>query len=65
MEQQRKAAREYLHQVGMVLHTEWNPIGGDVPRDEYDAYAGPVASLLLKNAPDEEIAAYLDHVEGK
>ena len=58
-----KEAREWLRRINNDLHSEWNPIGCDVPKDEYESYAGPVATLLLKGAPDSEIAAYLFHVE--
>jgi hypothetical protein len=57
------ATSEWLRQISKVLHADWNPIGCDVPEDEYDSYAGPIATLLMKDAPDADIAAYLDRVE--
>jgi hypothetical protein len=58
-----KDAREWLKRINHVLHSEWDPIGCGVPEDEYESYAGPLATLLLKGAPDEEVAAYLYQVE--
>jgi hypothetical protein len=59
----KKEAREWLARINSVLRSEWDPIGCGVPEDEYESYAGPVAALLLKDAPDSDIAAYLDRVE--
>ena len=42
----------------------WDLIGlgvdGGLPSDEYDSYAWRVVSLLLRGAPEFEIADYLD-----
>lgn len=51
-------ARTSFQQVQAILHRDWDPIGG-VPLDEYDSYAWPVLKLLMRDAPREEIAAYL------
>jgi hypothetical protein len=59
----KKSTREWLLQINQVLHKEWNPIAGGVPEDEYESYAGPIATLLLKGASDSELAAYLDRAE--
>ena len=45
---------------------EWDPIGvKEEPnaQDEYDAYIGQVFGLIVKRAPEDEIANYLMRVE--
>jgi hypothetical protein len=55
--------RDFLRQVNAVLHRDWDPIRCGVPLDEYESYAGPVATLLLNGSTDAQIVAYLDKVE--
>ncbi len=47
------------------LVREWDPLGVMVdpewPRDEYDCFVGPVASLLERDAPLADIAAFLQN----
>lgn len=38
--------------VSTVLHEHWNPIGCDVPEDEYDSYAPFVTALLRETSQD-------------
>ncbi|MDP3736766.1 MAG: hypothetical protein Q8R02_05225 [Hyphomonadaceae bacterium] len=45
--------------VRKILHSDWDPIGCGVPEDEYDSYVWPVYALLIRGAPREEVAAYL------
>jgi hypothetical protein len=46
-----------------VLVNVWDPIGlkdaFNLEGDEYDCCVGPVATLLLRHASDDEIAEYL------
>ena len=54
--------KELLRRVGEVLHYVWDPIGvAGTPeaRDEYDSYAPHVFSLLIRDAPSEEIVGFL------
>lgn len=54
--------QELLKRIGEVLHYIWDPIGvAGIPqaRDEYDAYASRVFSLVKKNATQDDIASYL------
>jgi hypothetical protein len=53
------AARATFKQVQGILHSDWDPIGCGVPRDEYDSYAWRVLELLQRNATREEIESYL------
>ena len=50
------------HAVARVLFERWNPIGigTDGPKDEYDAYAPRVMSLVGRSSTDVEIAEYRD-----
>jgi aconitase B len=55
-----------FRRVDEVLHYVWDPIGvAGTPeaRDEYDSYASQVFSLLIREAPAEEISLYLVTVE--
>ena len=47
-----------------ALWNAWDPIGVATPDhvDEYDAYLAPTLRLLERDAPDEEIIAYLKWV---
>ena len=58
-------SRDFLRQVNAVLYRDWDPIGFGfgVPEDEYESYAGPVATLLLNGSTDAQIATYLEKVE--
>ncbi len=49
-------------QVREVLNRIWDPIG-ECPEDEYDGYVGKIAAMLLDNANDEELLAYLKWAE--
>jgi hypothetical protein len=53
--------REGEAQLRDLLNHEWAPIGfiGLLPDDEYDAYLGPLASLLRRGATAADIAAHL------
>ena len=42
-----------------VLNTLWNPIGPGLPEDEFDFVAGPIASLLFRDADRSQVAALL------
>jgi hypothetical protein len=55
--------RDWLKQINAVLHREWCPIHCDVPEDEYESYARPLATMLLANAPDAKLIAHLEWAE--
>jgi hypothetical protein len=45
-----------------VVRREWDPFGladSSAPEDEYDAYLGPIASMLRRGATVDELAAHL------
>ena len=55
------------HLKVMEALRKWDPIGvygpgSGCPDDEYDAYSGPVVSLLDSGAPKEKIVQYLRSV---
>jgi hypothetical protein len=45
--------------VNRVLHDEWNPIGVQVPDDEYSTYAGTVGRLLYDGGSVADIVQFL------
>ena len=51
--------------ISATLRDVWNPIGVDVPEDEYEGYAPKIASMIQVGGRDrlELIASYLNHVE--
>jgi len=55
--------RDWLKQLNTVLLREWNPLPRDVPEDEYESYAGPLAAMLLAKAPDAKLIAHLEWAE--
>jgi hypothetical protein len=59
----RGSSKDALAALKTLLHREWDPIGG-VPEDAYDSYARQTFGRLTHGAAVEEIAAYLDEVEG-
>src|SRR6185312_5682204 len=59
---QKQRARRVMTDIRHVLVTVWDPIGLKDPinlEDEYDCCVGPLATLLLSNASDDQIAEYL------
>ena len=59
----RSGARE----LRQLLIEEWDPIhvrGVPEAADEYDTYLGQIASLLREGATVEDVAAFLNDVEG-
>ena len=58
----KRAARKFLRSVRDVLNRDWDPIGG-CPEDEYEGYAGRIASMLKSDAPEEDILKYLEWAE--
>jgi hypothetical protein len=45
--------------INRVLHDDWNPIGFEMPADEYSTYAGTVGRLLREESSADDIAAFL------
>lgn len=59
---QKQRARRLMTEIRHVLVNVWNPIGLKDAfnlEHEYDCCVGPVATLLLSSASDDEIAEYL------
>jgi hypothetical protein len=52
----KQAGRRHVNQI---LHDDWNPIGFELPDDEYSSYAGTVGRLLRERADVDEISAFL------
>lgn len=52
---------EGLHEMRPILWDHWDPLGlrGQVPEDEYDSYAGVLASKLKRGNSRSEIVSYL------
>jgi hypothetical protein len=48
-----------VNAIRRILRDEWNPIGFDVPDDEYDSYIPAVYQLLRGGASAEEISRRL------
>jgi hypothetical protein len=46
-------------EVRELFWREWNPIGGGVPRDEYDTYADKAHAMVHEGRSASEIADYL------
>ena len=46
--------------VRRILKADWDPTGVWTPDDEYDAYVGPVVSMLFRHASASEVADYLE-----
>ena len=52
--------------VRKVLCGAWDPIGvADAAPDEYDSYIADIYSLLRREAPVEDVAAYLGAIESE
>jgi len=61
----KQESREIRVAIRRVLLQVWDPIGvQDEPfaQDEYDGYLGDVYELLLRGAPEDDIANYLFRV---
>jgi hypothetical protein len=52
----KRSGRNY---VNRVLHDDWNPIGFQMPDDEYSTYAGTVGRMLHERSSVADIAKYL------
>jgi hypothetical protein len=64
----KKAVGAWLLQIIDILNREWDPIGvmsldPDWPDDEYQGYAGKLATMLRAHATDEEFMSYLEWAE--
>ncbi len=54
-----KRAAEIQDSIRQILYHDWNPIGFDVPEDEYDSYIGPVYRILASSRSEAELIAFL------
>jgi hypothetical protein len=60
-----KRYKKIFQQVKKILFKDWDPIGCDVPNDEYDSYVPAVIGLLLKYSSEKDIMKHLDEVGRK
>jgi len=51
--------------IRKVLIGDWNPIGSQVPEDEYDSYIPTLYLLMQVGENVETLARYLESVETK
>jgi hypothetical protein len=66
----KRAVGDWLRQIIDILNREWDPIGVMMldpkwPDDEYQGYAGKLATMLRAKAPDEEFMSYLKWAENE
>jgi hypothetical protein len=54
--------RKYSGELSLLLWAMWNPIGFDVPLDEYERYVPAVWKLLEERAASEAIEAELARI---
>ena len=54
---------EFIKKVDSILWKEWNPIGCDVPDDEYTSYALVVAGKVWSGGDKQIILDYLYNIE--
>jgi hypothetical protein len=64
----KKAVGDWLRQIIDILNREWDPIGvmsldAEWPDDEYQGYAGKLATMLRAQATDEELMSYIEWAE--
>jgi hypothetical protein len=59
---ERDRFRAYAPELGLLLWAVWDPIGAEVPLDEYEAYVPTVWRLLSEHADVEAIATCLDTI---
>ena len=51
-----------MKEISKILREEWNPIGTNVPADEYQQYVPKIFELKNNNADLETIAIELDKI---
>jgi hypothetical protein len=51
--------RRFSPELGLLLWAAWNPIGADVPLDEYESYVPTIWRLLAEGAEVDELSAHL------
>ena len=63
--QKTRFYKELVSAVNEILYADWAPIGsaGSLPKDEYEAYAAKIVSMLISGASKEEIAGRLLDLE--
>lgn len=54
---------QFIKEVDSVLWREWNPVGYDVPDDEYTSYALDVAAKVWNKQDKQIILNYLYDIE--
>lgn len=67
MKDQQRHAKAFMDAIREVLVRDWDPIDlmsdPSAPRDEYDAYIGPLASALARGDTASTIAEQLSKIE--
>src|SRR5437660_5474800 len=59
-DRQKWEVQQLADGVRAILMEEWDPIGCGVPDDEYDAYVGPIATMLTdESVTRTQIAGHL------
>lgn len=54
---------EIRDSIRQILLNEWNPIGFDVPHDEYDSYIAPIYRILAGSRSEQELIEFLFRTE--
>ncbi len=54
--------RRFAPRIRQILWEHWDPIGANVPEDEYDSYIAPVLRLLEAGADRTKLAARLSEI---
>lgn len=67
MNHHSKVARAIQSEINEILYRYWNPIGmGDeLPKNEYEAYAGPVYRALMNGKRATQIVELLTEMEAQ
>ena len=58
----KEASRIWRGRIREILNQQWDPIGG-CPADEYDAYAGTIATMVRDTMTDDVLMKYLERAE--
>ena len=67
MNHHSKVARAIQSEINEILYRYWNPIGmGDeLPKNEYEAYAGPVYRAMMNGKRATQIVELLTEMEAQ
>lgn len=59
---QKKTATKIQDEITKILWTDWNPIGGEVPEDEYQSYTPRIFQALEENCGAYFLMQILEHI---